>query len=43
MPGGGGYGDPLRARPRRRIQRDVEKGFVTSEAAARDYHLTENG
>ncbi len=40
MPGGGGYGDPL-ARDRERVRRDVDNGFVTSEAAARDYGLME--
>lgn len=40
MPGGGGYGDPL-GRDRERVRRDVEDGFVTPEAASRDYGLTE--
>jgi 5-oxoprolinase (ATP-hydrolysing)/N-methylhydantoinase B len=31
-PGGGGYGDP-RERPRELVARDLEEGFVTSEAA----------
>jgi N-methylhydantoinase B len=35
-PGGGGYGDPAR-RDRARVRRDVEEGFVTEEAARRDY------
>ncbi len=34
--GGGGFGDP-RDRPRERVQRDLEDGFVTPEAAAREY------
>jgi N-methylhydantoinase B len=34
MPGGGGYGDPLR-RDRDKVQRDVLLGFL-SEAAARE-------
>jgi N-methylhydantoinase B/oxoprolinase/acetone carboxylase alpha subunit len=38
MPGGGGYGDPL-ARDREHVRRDVEEGFVSAEAAARDYGL----
>jgi N-methylhydantoinase B len=38
MPGGGGYGDPY-ARDDARVRRDVEQGFVTPEAAARDYGL----
>jgi N-methylhydantoinase B/oxoprolinase/acetone carboxylase alpha subunit len=40
MPGGGGYGDP-RARDRERVRLDIEEGFVTAEAAARDYGLEE--
>jgi N-methylhydantoinase B/oxoprolinase/acetone carboxylase alpha subunit len=36
MPGGGGYGDPAR-RDRASVRRDVEEGFVTEEAARRDY------
>lgn len=35
-PGGGGYGDPL-AREPERVRRDVVAGYVTTEAAARDY------
>jgi 5-oxoprolinase (ATP-hydrolysing)/N-methylhydantoinase B len=42
MPGGGGYGDP-HARDRARVRRDVEEGFVSPEAAARDYGLVEDG
>jgi N-methylhydantoinase B/oxoprolinase/acetone carboxylase alpha subunit len=42
MPGGGGYGDPLR-RDRARVVRDVEEGFVSGEAAARDYGLSGEG
>jgi N-methylhydantoinase B/oxoprolinase/acetone carboxylase alpha subunit len=38
MPGGGGYGDPRR-RSRERVRRDVEEGFVSAEAARRDYGL----
>jgi len=38
MPGGGGYGDPA-TRDRDRVRRDVEEGFVSAEAAARDYKL----
>lgn len=34
--GGGGYGDPLDRDPVL-VARDVSKGYVTSEAAARDY------
>ncbi len=42
MPGGGGYGDPV-ARDRERVRRDVEEGFVSAEAAARDYGLDGTG
>jgi N-methylhydantoinase B len=35
-PGGGGYGDPL-SRPAERVLADVREGFVSVEAAARDY------
>ncbi len=35
-PGGGGYGDPL-ARDPERVRRDVVAGYITEEAAARDY------
>jgi N-methylhydantoinase B len=34
--GGGGLGDPMR-RDRARIARDIELGYLTPEAAARDY------
>ena len=36
MPGGGGYGDPLRRDPAR-VARDLADGFVTPEAAAAAY------
>jgi N-methylhydantoinase B len=36
MPGGGGYGDPL-DRDRALVERDLREGFVTADAAARDY------
>ena len=42
MPGGGGYGDPV-ARDRERVRRDVEEGFVSAEAASRDYGLDGTG
>ena len=42
MPGGGGYGDPV-ARDPERVRRDVDEGFVTAEAAARDYGLDGTG
>jgi len=38
-PGGGGFGDP-RARDPERIARDVRLGYVTREAAKRDYGVT---
>ena len=38
MPGGGGYGDPLR-RDRDKVRRDVAEGFVSEEAARRAYGL----
>ena len=36
LPGGGGLGDP-RERPRESVQRDVQLGYVSSEAAATLY------
>jgi N-methylhydantoinase B len=35
-PGGGGYGDPARRDPSA-LAEDIAEGFVTEEAAARDY------
>ncbi len=35
-PGGGGYGDPA-ARDPAAIRRDIALGFVSEEAARRDY------
>lgn len=35
-PGGGGYGDPLRRAPDR-VAHDVAQGYVTRDAASRDY------
>jgi N-methylhydantoinase B/oxoprolinase/acetone carboxylase alpha subunit len=40
MPGGGGYGDPLR-RDRGKILRDVAEGFVSTEAAREAYGLVD--
>lgn len=40
--GGGGWGDP-RARERSDVLRDVRLGYVSAEAAARDYGLGESG
>jgi N-methylhydantoinase B len=34
--GGGGYGDP-RTRDRTAVARDVAEGYVSEDAAARDY------
>ena len=36
LPGGGGFGDPFTRDPER-VRRDVVAGYVTPEAAARDY------
>ncbi|MDQ7828622.1 MAG: hydantoinase B/oxoprolinase family protein [Armatimonadota bacterium] len=36
LPGGGGYGDPYTRDPER-VRQDVAAGYVTPEAAARDY------
>jgi N-methylhydantoinase B len=38
-PGGGGYGDPLR-RDNERVLADVREGFVSPDAAERDYGVT---
>ena len=35
-PGGGGWGDP-RQRQREAVARDIRLGFVSADAAARDY------
>jgi len=35
-PGGGGYGDPMRRNPSA-VARDVRLGFVTPQAALREY------
>jgi N-methylhydantoinase B len=35
-PGGGGWGDPL-LRPVEAVARDIRLGFVSAEAAIRDY------
>lgn len=40
MPGGGGYGEPLR-RDRGKVLRDVAEGFVSAEAARDVYGLAE--
>jgi N-methylhydantoinase B/oxoprolinase/acetone carboxylase alpha subunit len=36
MPGGGGYGDPLR-RDRSMVERDLNEGFITREQAVAAY------
>ena len=36
LPGGGGYGDPLEREPER-VEADVAGGYVSPEAARRDY------
>ena len=35
-PGGGGYGDPARRNPEA-VTNDIAEGFVSEEAARRDY------
>ena len=39
FPGGAGYGDPT-ARDKALVRRDLLRGYISSEAAARDYGLT---
>jgi N-methylhydantoinase B len=41
-PGGGGYGDPLRRDPEK-VLRDFLNGFVSAEAAERDYGVAIDG
>lgn len=41
MPGGGGLGDP-RKRPAKAVANDVRQGFVSAEAARRDYGVAVN-
>jgi len=36
--GGGGYGPPSE-RPRASVERDLMRGYITREVAARDYRL----
>jgi N-methylhydantoinase B len=36
--GGGGYGDP-RAREREAVQEDIRSGYVSADAARRDYGI----
>jgi N-methylhydantoinase B len=40
--GGGGYGDPAERDPER-VQADVEDGYISAEAAAREYGVTSAG
>ena len=40
-PGGGGWGEPQR-RPAEKVKEDVSEGYVTEEAAARDYGARES-
>jgi len=40
FPGGAGYG-PVKERDRQLVQRDLARGYITSEAAKRDYGLSE--
>src|SRR5690606_6784252 len=40
FPGGAGYGDP-KLRDREAIRRDLALGYITAEAAKRDYGLSE--
>ncbi len=39
FPGGAGYGDPAE-RPKDMVLRDLARGYISEEAAARDYGLT---
>jgi N-methylhydantoinase B len=39
LPGGGGYGDPLR-RDRALIESDLRNGYITREAAEQEYGWT---
>jgi N-methylhydantoinase B len=40
FPGGGGYGDPA-DRPRDQVRRDLARGYISAEAARRDYGVPE--
>ena len=39
FPGGAGYGDPAQ-RSKDAVKRDLARGYISAEAAARDYNLT---
>jgi N-methylhydantoinase B len=41
LPGGGGFGDPVK-RDRRRVEADLESGLVSKAAARRDYGYRES-
>ena len=41
MPGGGGLGNP-RKRPAATVAEDVRQGFISSDAARRDYGVAVN-
>ncbi len=40
FPGGAGYGDPARAAQADLVKRDLARGYISAETAARDYGLT---
>ena len=40
--GGGGYGAPLE-RPRELIERDIRRGYISAQAAGRDYGIRDKG
>ena len=42
MPGGGGLGDAPRKRPTTVVAEDVRQGFISSDAARRDYGVAVN-
>jgi N-methylhydantoinase B len=39
FPGGAGYGDPA-DRPKDLVKRDLARGYISAEVAARDYGLS---
>jgi N-methylhydantoinase B len=42
LPGGGGYGDP-RQRDPRLVEEDLHGGYISEEAAVRDYGFNPDG
>ena len=40
LPGGAGYGD-VGQRDRAKVRRDLARGYISAECAARDYGLSE--